>query len=82
MTCGATTGPKVSVDVRRMFWHQWTLMGSTMGNAAEYAEIVRVLRQGQLRPVIDSAYPLDRAVDAFHRLEAAEQIGKIVVEIR
>jgi NADPH:quinone reductase-like Zn-dependent oxidoreductase len=40
------------------------------------------LRQGQLRPVIDSAYPLDRAVDAFHRLEAAEQIGKIVVEIR
>ncbi|MEE8573604.1 MAG: zinc-binding dehydrogenase, partial [Gemmatimonadota bacterium] len=65
VTCGATTGPKVSVDVRRMFWHQWTLMGSTMGNAAEYAEIVRVLRQGQLRPVIDSAYPLDRAVDAF-----------------
>ncbi len=82
VTCGATTGPKVSVDVRRMFWHQWTLMGSTMGNAAEYAEIVRVLGQGQLRPVIDSAYPLDRAVDAFHRLEAAEQIGKIVVEIR
>jgi NADPH:quinone reductase-like Zn-dependent oxidoreductase len=82
VTCGATTGPKVSLDVRKMFWHQWTLMGSTMGNATEYAEIVRVLSEGELRPVIDSTYPLDRAVDAFHRLAAGEQIGKIVVEIR
>jgi len=81
VTCGATTGPRVSVDVRKMFWHQWTLMGSTMGNAAEYAEIVDVLGKGQLRPVVDSTYPLDRAVDAFHRLEAAERIGKIVIEI-
>lgn len=82
VTCGATTGPKVAVNVRKMFWHQWTLMGSTMGNATEYAEIVGVLGQGQLRPVIDSTYPLDRAVDAFHRLAAGEQIGKIAVEIR
>jgi NADPH:quinone reductase-like Zn-dependent oxidoreductase len=82
VTCGATTGPRVAVDVRKMFWHQWTLMGSTMGNASEYADIVRVLSEGQLRPVIDSTYSLDRAVDAFHRLAAGEQIGKIAVEIR
>src|SRR3954469_15781511 len=43
VSCGATSGPQVSLDLRRMFWHHWTLMGSTMGNAREYAEIVRRL---------------------------------------
>ncbi|MGD8727498.1 MAG: zinc-binding dehydrogenase, partial [Gemmatimonadales bacterium] len=82
VTCGATTGPKVSVDVRRLFWHQWTLLGSTMGSASEYEAIVGMLGQGHLRPVIDSTYTLDEGVEAFRRLEAAEQLGKVVVEIR
>src|SRR6266542_102512 len=47
--CGATSGPQVGLDIRRLFWHHWSILGSTMGNAAEYAEIVRRLGQGQLR---------------------------------
>src|SRR5438128_2980292 len=58
VTCGATSGPAVSLDIRRMFWHQWTLMGSTMGNAAEYAEILRRLGNGALRPIVDRVYPM------------------------
>jgi NADPH:quinone reductase-like Zn-dependent oxidoreductase len=81
VTCGATTGPAVSVDVRRLFWYQWDILGSTMGNAAEYREIVRLLGQGQLRPVVDSVVPFDQALRAVERLEAAEQFGKMVVEI-
>src|SRR3989449_7356112 len=52
-SCGGTTGPKVAFDIRRLFWYQWSLMGSTMGNDAEYREIVRVLGAGELRPTID-----------------------------
>ncbi len=81
VTCGATTGPKVVTDVRRLFWYQWTIMGSTMGTAAEYREIVRLLGQGQLRPIVDSTFPLDRVVDAFRRLQVGEQMGKVTVEI-
>lgn len=81
VTCGATTGPQVGIDLRRMFWHHWTLMGSTMGNAAEYAEVVRRLGQGELRPIVDRVYPLAQARAAFERLEKAEQLGKIAVEI-
>ncbi|HEY6090823.1 MAG TPA: zinc-binding dehydrogenase [Gemmatimonadales bacterium] len=81
VTCGATSGPQVGIDLRRMFWHHWTLMGSTMGNAAEYAEVVRRLGQGELRPVVDRVYPLDRARDAYARLAKAEQLGKVVVEL-
>jgi NADPH:quinone reductase-like Zn-dependent oxidoreductase len=81
VTCGATTGPNVSVDIRRLFWYQWNIMGSTMGNAAEYREIVRLLGQGHLRPVVDSVVPFEQAARAVERLEAAEHFGKVVVEI-
>lgn len=81
VTCGATTGPRAVTDVRRLFWNQLTIMGSTMGNAAEYEEIVRQLGAGKLRPVVDRVYPLEQAREAFVRLARAEQLGKVVVEI-
>ena len=81
VTCGATTGPRVVTDVRRLFWNQYTIMGSTMGNAAEYEEIVRQLGAGKLRPVVDRVYPFDEARAAFERLEKAEQLGKVVVTV-
>ena len=81
VTCGATTGPNVAVDLRRLFWYQWDILGSTMGTADEYREIVRLLGQGHLRPVVDSVVPLAEARRALERLEAGEQFGKVVVEI-
>ena len=81
VTCGATTGPKVSLDVRRLFWYQWDILGSTMGSVQDYREIVRLLGEGKLRPVVDSVFPLARAAEAFARLEDAEHLGKVVVEI-
>ncbi len=53
VTCGATSGPMVETDLRRMFWNQWTLMGSTMGNEAEFDAIAAEFRAGRLRPVVD-----------------------------
>jgi NADPH:quinone reductase-like Zn-dependent oxidoreductase len=82
VTCGATGGPKVMTDLRRLFWHQFTIMGSTMGNAAEYREITGQLAAGHLRPIVDRSYPLAQARAAFERLERGEQLGKICVEIR
>lgn len=81
VSCGATSGPSVVTDVRRMFWHQYTIMGSTMGSLREYREIVRLLGQGHLRPTIDSAFPLAEGVRAVERLERAEQMGKIVLDV-
>ena len=81
VSCGATTGPKVGLDLRRLFWYQWSIMGSTMGNLAEYHEVVRLLGAGELRPVVDRAFPFTEARAALERLDRAEQLGKIVVEI-
>jgi NADPH:quinone reductase-like Zn-dependent oxidoreductase len=81
VTCGATEGPHVSLDVRRLYWHQWSLLGSTMGNRAEFAAIVELAVAGELWPRIDAVVALERAPDAFRRLAAGEQLGKLVIEV-
>ena len=80
VTCGATSGPVVETDVRRMFWNRWSLLGSTMGNDAEFDAVVAELAAGHLRPVIDTVLPLADGRAAFERLAAGEQFGKIVLE--
>jgi len=52
-----------------------------MGNAAEYAEIVRRLGKGELRPIVDRVYPMTQARLAFERLAKGEQLGKVVVDV-
>jgi NADPH:quinone reductase-like Zn-dependent oxidoreductase len=81
VTCGGTTGPKLVTDVRPLFWHQFSILGSTMGNAAEYREVVRRLGEGQLRPIMDSEFPFERTREAFERMARGEQMGKIAVTI-
>jgi NADPH:quinone reductase-like Zn-dependent oxidoreductase len=81
VTCGATSGPMVSIDLRRLFWHQWSLLGSTLGSRREYDEIVALAHQGRLWPVVDRTVPLDEGPAALARLERGEQIGKLVIEV-
>jgi D-arabinose 1-dehydrogenase-like Zn-dependent alcohol dehydrogenase len=71
----------VQLDVRRLFWHQWTILGSTMGSRAEFAEIVALAHEGKLGPVIDSVVPITEGVAAFRRLASGEQAGKLVIEV-
>jgi NADPH:quinone reductase-like Zn-dependent oxidoreductase len=79
--CGATTGPTVSLDLRRLFWHQWSLLGSTMGSRREFAEIVRLAHQGRLRPVVDRVVPLADGAAAYERMQRGEHTGKLVLEV-
>jgi NADPH:quinone reductase-like Zn-dependent oxidoreductase len=79
--CGATTGPAVSFDLRRLFWHQWNILGSTMGSRREFAEIVRLAQEGKLWPVVDSVVPLAAGAAAYERMQRGEQTGKLVIEV-
>jgi NADPH:quinone reductase-like Zn-dependent oxidoreductase len=81
VTCGGTSGPTVTTDVRRLFWNQWSILGSTMGNDAEFDAVVEHFRAGRLLPPIDRVYPLEQGRDAFERMAGAEQFGKLVVRI-
>ena len=81
VTCGGTSGPMVTTDVRRLFWNQWSILGSTMGNDTEFDAVVEHFRAGRLRPPVDGVYALEDARSAFERMASAEQFGKLVVRI-
>jgi NADPH:quinone reductase-like Zn-dependent oxidoreductase len=81
VTCGGTSGPMVQTDVRRLFWNQWTIMGSTMGNDAEFDAVVQLFRAGRLAPVVDSVFALEDGRRAYERLASGEQFGKVVLRV-
>ncbi|MCC6316426.1 MAG: zinc-binding dehydrogenase [Gemmatimonadaceae bacterium] len=81
VTCGGTSGPNVETDIRRLFWNQWTIMGSTMGTQREFSTITDHLHAGRFMPVVDSTFPLARGREAYERLASGQQFGKVVVEI-
>ncbi len=81
LTCGATTGPDPVEDIVRIFWNQLTVMGSTMGTQAEFSEMLRVVSDGRIAPVIDSVFPLSEVRAAQQRLEEKRQFGKIVLRV-
>ncbi len=81
VTCGGTSGPMVETDVRKLYWNQWTLMGSTMGSNAEFSTVTQELIAGRLTAVIDSVFPLHDGRRALERLASGDQFGKIVLAV-
>jgi NADPH:quinone reductase-like Zn-dependent oxidoreductase len=79
--CGSTSGVKAEIAMPRLFWGQLDMLGSTMGNAAEFQSVLEAIDAG-LRPVVDRAYPLSEVQAALARLDAAEQFGKVVLSVR
>jgi NADPH:quinone reductase-like Zn-dependent oxidoreductase len=79
VTCGATTGSEARLDLNQLFGRHLSLLGSWMGRRAEMIEVLRFVRDGRLKPVLDSAMPLAQAADAHRRIEAREHFGKIVL---
>ncbi len=79
VTCGATTGFDARVDLRFLFSKQWSLLGSFMGTMGELHQVLKFVFRKQLKPVVDSVYPLSEIRAAHERLERKEQFGKVVL---
>jgi D-arabinose 1-dehydrogenase-like Zn-dependent alcohol dehydrogenase len=79
--CGATSGPNPPAQLHRVWWKQLTIVGSTMGSRADFEAVYELVRTGQAKPVIDRVFPLEAIREAHERLEAGEQLGKIVLAV-
>jgi NADPH:quinone reductase-like Zn-dependent oxidoreductase len=79
--CGATTGPNPPAQLHRIWWKQLTVYGSTMGAREDFEAVYELVTSGRARPVVDTVFPLADAAAAHERLEAGEQLGKIVLRI-
>jgi NADPH:quinone reductase-like Zn-dependent oxidoreductase len=76
---GGTTGAKVELDVRQVFWKQLDVRGTTMASRSEFEAVMARIFDGSLEPVIDAVLPLDRVREAHERLERGEVFGKLVL---
>jgi len=81
VTYGATTGAAGKVEVRRIFWKQLSIFGSTMGATSEFLEMVRLYDERGILPVVDKVFGLGEANLAHQRMEESAQFGKIVLRI-
>ena len=79
--CGATSGPNPPAQLHRIWWKQLTIYGSTMGSRADFEAVYELVTNGRAVPVIDHVFSLAEAARAHERLEAGEQLGKIVLRI-
>jgi len=77
---GATRGDP-SLPMRKVFWRQINLLGSTMGSPSDWAAMIRFVDQHKIKPVVSDVFTIDRAAEAFALMERGEQFGKIVLTI-
>ena len=81
VTCGATSGPYGKTDIRQVFWKQIKIIGSTMSTHEEFKEVMKLIFEGKLNPVISKIFPLEKAKEAQKYLMEKQQFGKVVLQI-
>ncbi len=81
ITCGATTGAEVKLDLRSVYSRQLTIKGSYMGTRAELVKATELMGQGRLVSVIDRTYPLQDARAAQELMLSRRFFGKIVLTV-
>jgi len=76
---GNTSGPHAEIDIRYIFSKQISLIGSTMGSHQDFQDVIKLLWDKKLRPVVDRVMPLNQGIEAYRIMERGEQFGKIVL---
>lgn len=79
VTCGATTGPKVDVELRYVYSRQISIIGSMLGTRRELLDLTKLVAVGKLRPIIDRAFHLSEAALAQRRMQDRGLFGKLIL---
>lgn len=79
VTCGATTGSEAKFDIRRLFYNQQSILGSTMGNVKSLESALAMYRNGDIKPIVDKCFKMSEIRKAHEYLENGNQMGKVIV---
>ena len=79
VTFGATSGPMPPTNVPLLFWRQLRIIGTTMGNRKEFFDVMELIWQRRLRPIVDRVFPLKEAAEAQRLMEDRKHFGKLVL---
>jgi NADPH:quinone reductase-like Zn-dependent oxidoreductase len=78
---GATAGNPKLLEMRKCFFRQINLLGTTMGSPADFAGMTTMVAEKKIIPVIDRVFPLAEADAALRHMETGVQFGKIAITI-
>ncbi|WP_077213136.1 zinc-binding dehydrogenase [Bacillus dakarensis] len=78
---GATLGPVNNILMPRIFFKQMHIMGSTMGTPEEFADMLKLYEDHQIKPTVDKVYHLEQTDEAHRQMDGGSQFGKIVLSI-
>ncbi|MBE2253466.1 MAG: zinc-binding dehydrogenase [Myxococcus sp.] len=79
VTCGATAGGDVKLDLRVLFYKRISLLGSTMGSKGDLFRVMQLVDEGKLTPVLDRVLPLEKAAEAHGLLSERKSFGNVVL---
>ncbi|HET7537889.1 MAG TPA: zinc-binding dehydrogenase [Candidatus Didemnitutus sp.] len=77
---GATVGNPPGIDLRKCFFRQINVLGTTMGSPVDFAGMTALVESQRLTPIVDRVFPLDQTEAALRHMEAAAQFGKVVLQ--
>ncbi len=76
---GATLGNVPQLPAAKVFWKQLSILGSTMGSTQDFDDMLALVNERQLVPVVDKVFPLAEGEAALRYLEAGQQLGKVAL---
>lgn len=78
---GATTGNNKNFEVRKIFWKQASILGTTMGSDRNFRNMINFIEKNKIKPILDKIYDFENSGEAFYRMDKSEQLGKIIIKI-
>lgn len=81
VTCGITSGAEGALNLQQLYWNHVSLLGSTLGSMEDMRQMLNLVENAKIKPVIDTVYNLEDCVTATRRMEEGAQFGKLVLKI-
>ena len=78
---GITSGPSTKLELRKVYWKQLHLVGSTMGSPDDFAAMLDMVNKHKIQPVIDEVFALSDGNKAFEKMKVSSQFGKLVLRV-
>lgn len=78
---GATLGPPDKLEMRKVFWKQLRLQGTTMGSPADFEAMLKFVGEHNIKPIVDATFPLEEGNTAIDQMKLSPQFGKYVLSI-
>ena len=79
VTCGATTGANVKINLAHLFMKQQSILGSTMSSYSSFLGVMKLIENKALFPFVDRVYKFSDIKSAHKRIEERKQFGKVVL---